>query len=291
MESLASLSSSFSGNDCNQGLAEATEQGSCDLGEAPLNPLAGPTEDLATAITESTYFVELGEVRKSDFTCAVQYIQNVKNDSQKLESLKNDISEKLISYSELNADTVNLMGRIGQLARSVRYIRNTEEKAEAEAELVILREQLQKMQIATAAIRSSVPLIHLEPINDLFQDYSMRLNGPSVQMRNQSTPAAETMAELDREQFTRDLNESLDNTLNSLGNDISTLDSGIASGGVGFDRAMRESLAQDLGCLKHTSCKTLIILLRYKSLPVVLISAMEVVPRPEIKFLILVPLV
>ena len=250
MESLASLSSNISGNDCNQSSAQITEEGTCDLGEAPLNPLPGATDDLATTITESTYFVELAEVRKSDFVCAVQYIQNIKNDSQKLESLKNDISEKLISYSELNADTVNLMGTIGRLARSVRYIRNTEEKASAEAELVSLREQLQKMQIATAAIRSSVPLIHLEPINDLFQDYSTRLNGPSVQIRNDRTPAAETMAELDRVQFSRDLNESLDSTLSSLGNDISTLNSGIESGGVSIDRAMRESLAQDLSLLE-----------------------------------------
>ena len=163
--------------------------------------------------------------------------------------MADEISEKLIAYSELNADAANLMGEVSRLTQSQRYM-SGRRKSEARIELETKREQLDKMMIATAAIRSSVPLIHLAPVDKVFQEYSVQLNGPSVQIRNQNRPAAETMNELDRAKFKSELRASLNDSIESLQSDVTLLNEGINSSGVEFDRSMRESLAQDLSLLE-----------------------------------------
>lgn len=250
MESLASLSSNITGNTCVEGHDHGDSAVPCEYPETHLSPLQTEAGALANIVTENSYFVGLAEIRKADFECAINYVESTKGDSEKLAALTNEVSEKLVAYSELNADVVNLMGRIAQKANVARYLRNTEEKAAAETELAGLRDQLRRMQIATAAIRSSVPLIHLAPIDRLFQQHSVQLNEPSTQIRNQERPAAETMRPLDHTQFTNDFREALNQTLGSLRSDVTTLNNGIESGGIEFDRSMRESLAQDLGLLE-----------------------------------------
>lgn len=258
METLASLSSQIDGRTCAatpEGASEAATQDvpmidpECDCEETYDSPLSEITA-LAEEVSEDSYFAGLAEIRKSDFECARDFVQGLAGNEQELSSLIEDVEEKLISYSELNADIVNLMGQISNMSNSLRYARDNETRASIESDLAELRPQLEMMQIAAAAIRGSVPLIHLGPIDDLFQRTSVRLNGPSVQIRNQDRPAAETMAELDRDQFRSQFRQALSQTLSGLRSDISTLESGITSGGASFDRSMRESLAQDRGLLE-----------------------------------------
>lgn len=210
----------------------------CATGGAEQN--SNSVREAANEISKGAFFSMLGSERAKNDTCAehfiVEQIQNEKSFSNY--SAKMQLKAQWMAVEIRNV--IILQNRLGQNLKTQKNLRKWNE-----TEVEEFKKEIRESSSRMAAIENSIPLSDLESVRRLLKESIQKSLANFSTMGSMNSALPEAVIPINPDEFKSDLKKALASGRAEIQSDIKVLNDGSAIGGKGFDRATKESLAQD----------------------------------------------